>query len=152
MQYIREMEILSVYNCWQMFGMGPMWLSWLSMVLAMPELWVSFPTGGTYENGCTHYCKLLWIRMSAKWLKFLSENVMIGVSETLVCEIVVKSCLYGLKTSASWVDNVLYRVFVHYGCCSFVWIKYADSQCGCSSLLPLHPWSSYIMCQYISTV
>lgn len=49
MQYIREMGVLSVYNCWQMFGMGPMWLSWLSIVLAMPELWVLFPTGEKYE-------------------------------------------------------------------------------------------------------
>ena len=29
----------------------------------------SIPIGEQYENICTHYCKLLWIRVSAKLLK-----------------------------------------------------------------------------------
>ena len=47
-------------------------LSWESMALAMPGLWVRFPwwtSTNKYEHLCTHYCKLLWIRVSAKWCK-----------------------------------------------------------------------------------
>ena len=34
----------------------------------------TIPTGDQYENVCTHYCKFLWVRVSAKLAK-LKENV-----------------------------------------------------------------------------